>query len=140
MRVGRRLMLWVPLVVLVMVGSSAPAGAVSARSAGGGAPAADCQPFSGRPCLLPFPNDLFTRPDRSSVTGVRVALPAGAMPINSSGVRVGTAPYDRADGFSPWTAAILHVPGLDNSAAFARTAPPACLASGSPCAVTSRSR
>jgi hypothetical protein len=50
-----------------------------------------------------------------------VNLPAGAMPIHTSGQRVGVAPYDRADGFSPGSAAILHVPGLDNPAAFART-------------------
>ena len=48
-------------------------------------------------------------------------LPAGAMPSNASGQRVSVAPYDRADGFSPGSAAILHVPGLDNPAAFART-------------------
>ena len=94
---------------------------VPARSGAGDPAAADCQPFAGRPCLLPFPNNLFTRPDPSSPTGLRVNLPAGAMPINSSGQRVTVAPYDRADGFSPGSAAILHVPGLDNAAAFART-------------------
>lgn len=113
--------LWTALAMLVLAGSVAPAGAVPARSASGGAPAADCQPFGSRACLLPFPNDQFTRPDRSSPTGLRVHLPQGAMPINTSGQRVSVAPYDRADGFSPGSAAIVHVPGLDNAAAFART-------------------
>lgn len=120
-RIGRRFMLWVPLVVLVMAGSSAPAGAVAGRGGAGDPAAADCQPFSGRPCLLPFPNNLFTRTDRSSATGLRVQLPAGAMPINHNGQRISVAPYDRADGFSPGSAAIVHVAGLDNAAAFART-------------------
>ena len=43
------------------------------------------------------------------------------MPVSSTGQRVSVAPYDRADGFSPGSAAIVHVPGLDNAAAFART-------------------
>ena len=126
--VNRIRRLWVVVVVgvvpgLILGGSVASARAVrSVRASAAGDPsAADCQPFGGRPCLLPFPNDLFTRTDHSSRTGLRVKLPAGAMPISTSGQRVSAAPYDRADGFSPGSAAILHVPGLDNAAAFART-------------------
>ncbi len=119
---------WVVLVGCLFLGS-ALAGSTAAASRAGSvrataaatAPAADCQPFAGRACLLPFPNNLFTRPDASSRTGLRVNLPAGAMPKNTSGQRVSVAPYDRADGFSPGSAAIVHVPGLDNAAAFTRT-------------------
>lgn len=116
-----------PLVSLLLLGvPGTPAGAARAHAARAhaaraAAPAADCQPFAARACLLPFPNNLFTRPDVSSPTGIRVHLPAGAMPINRNGQRVSVAPYDRADGFSPGSAAIVHVPGLDNAAAFART-------------------
>ncbi len=84
-------------------------------------PAADCQPFGKKPCLLPFPNNLFTRRDRSTPTGIRVNLPARAMPVNAGGERISPAEYDRNDGFSPGSAMVLHVPGLDNPAAFART-------------------
>ncbi len=83
--------------------------------------AADCQPFSSTPCLLPFPNNLFTRPDHSSATGLRVQLPPAAMPVNTRGQRISVAQYDRNDGFSPGSVLILHVAGLDNSTAFART-------------------
>lgn len=111
-----------PLVSLLLLGvQGTPAGAARAHPARAAAPAADCQPFGARACLLPFPNNLFTRPDASSPTGLRVHLPAGAMPISRNGQRVSVAPYDRADGFSPGSAAIVHVPGLDNAAAFART-------------------
>ena len=106
---------------LMIVGSVATATPVRARATGGDPPAADCQPFAGRPCLLPFPNNLFTKHDGSSATGLRVSLPQGAMPVNTNGQRVSVAPYDRADGFSPGSAAIVHVPGLDNATAFART-------------------
>jgi hypothetical protein len=43
------------------------------------------------------------------------------MPVNASGQRESVAPFDRADGFSPGSAAILHVPALDTAQAFART-------------------
>ena len=87
----------------------------------GTAPAADCQPFGASPCLLPFPNNLLTRPDRSTPTGLRVDLPADAMPVNAGGQQISVAEYDRNDGFSPGSAVIVHVPGLDNPRAFAQT-------------------
>jgi hypothetical protein len=83
--------------------------------------AADCQPFSGRPCLLPFPDDLFTRADRSTPTGRRVNLPVAAMPVNTHGQRIAVTEYDRSDGFSPGSALIVHVAGLDSRLAFDRT-------------------
>ena len=79
------------------------AAAIVAALAGAGpagAAAADCQPYAQKSCLLPFPSNLFTKRDKSSVTGLRVHLPAGAMPVDSKGSRVGVAPYDRNDGAS----------------------------------------
>ncbi len=95
--------------------------ASTAGAAGSKPPAANCQPFSGKPCLLPFPNNLFTKRDGSTPTGLRVDLPAGAMPVNTKGQRIGVAELDRNDGFSPGSAMIVHVPGLDNATALART-------------------
>ena len=83
--------------------------------------AADCQPFSATPCLFPFPSNLYTVPDRTSATGLRVHLPPLAMPVSDKGKRVSAAPYDSGDGFSPGSAMVLHVPGLDNPTAFAKT-------------------
>jgi hypothetical protein len=115
------------LLTLACAAASVPAGAAtpSASSPDPGhaaAPiAADCQPFSGRPCLLPFPDDLFTRADRSTPTGRRVNLRAAAMPVNTHRQRMAVAEYDRSDGFSPGSAVIVHVAGLDNQLAFDRT-------------------
>jgi hypothetical protein len=50
-----------------------------------------------------------------------VHLPAGAMPTNTKGQQISTAEYDRNDGFSPGSSLIVHVPGLDNPVAFAKT-------------------
>ena len=109
----------------VTSGLAGARGTIKPRSAAPGvqAQAADCQPFTSVPCLLPFPNNLFTRKDRTSPTGLRVRLPAAAMPINTKGQRISVAPYDRNDGFSPGSAIIVHVAGLDNAAAFAKTHP-----------------
>ena len=84
-------------------------------------PAADCQPYGKTPCLLPFPNNLFTKRDHSTPTGLRVHLPASAMPVNTKGSGRRSRQYDRNDGFSPGSAIVVHVPGLDNAAAFNRT-------------------
>jgi hypothetical protein len=99
--------------IVALAGDAAPAQA--------SAPAADCQPWGGGPCLLPFPDNLFTRPDPTTATGLRVDLPESAMPANWAGERMSVAEYDRNDGFSPGSTVILHVPGLDNEQALART-------------------
>jgi len=110
-------------IALVVALNASVGAARSAHAASSHRPAADCQPFSARPCLLPFPNNLFTVRDRSTPTGLRVHLPANAMPITSHRQRISVREYDRNDGFSPGSAMIVHVPGLDNATAFARTDP-----------------
>ncbi len=97
-------------------------GALAGPASASAAPAADCQPFA-EPCLLPFPNNLFTRPDPSSATGLRVDLPQNAMPTNTVNQQVSVAPYDRNDGFSPGSSIVARVPGLDNQQAFDQTDP-----------------
>jgi hypothetical protein len=123
-RASRKVKLWALIgagVVVAAVLAIALAPRAGAAAAASKTPAADCQPFAKTPCLLPFPNNLFTRPDKTSATGLRVDLPAKAMPVNTKGARISTAPYDRNDGFSPGSAAVVHVPGLDNARAFAKT-------------------
>ena len=94
---------------------------IGAGAAVAATPGADCQPYTKRPCLLPFPNNLLTKVDHSTPTGLRVHLPAAAMPVNKTGSRIKVGEYDRADGFSPGSAIIVHVRGLDNARAFSRT-------------------
>jgi hypothetical protein len=67
----------------------------------------------GQECLLPFPSDALTVDDSSSSTGRRVALPAALMPENSAGVAVDPSRQNRADGFSPGSAALVLIPGVD---------------------------
>lgn len=109
------------LIGLVGTVAAISASATTAASASAATPAADCQPYAGQPCLFPFPDNRFTRPDPSSHTGLRVALPANAMPINTSGQQIAVTEYDRNDGFSPGSDIVLHIPGLDNQAALSET-------------------
>jgi hypothetical protein len=67
-------------------------------------------------CLLPFPDDYYTRPDESSPTGRRVDLNTEAMPSNVFGVRIDATPYTASDGFSPGSTILLKVPGIDTAA------------------------
>ena len=67
-------------------------------------------------CLLPFPDDYYTRPDASSPTGRRVALTTEGMPANAFGVHIDATPYNASDGFSPGATILLKVPGIDTAA------------------------
>jgi hypothetical protein len=74
--------------------------------------AAGCEQL-GADCLLPFPSDALTVADSSSATGLRVALPAHGMPANTDGITIDPARQNRADGFSPGSAALVLLPGVD---------------------------
>jgi hypothetical protein len=117
-RIGRPRRMLTFAVGCAVVAGFAPSAASAGLSSG---PANGCQPFSGDPCLFPFPNDLFTKHDSSSATGRRVHLPQDAMPTNTDDAQMSTAPYDVADGFSPGSSIIVRVPGLDNPAALDET-------------------
>jgi hypothetical protein len=89
----------------------------SARSA-----ATACDAFASRACLMPFPNDMnLTVRDKKSPTGLRVHLPAKAMPANKSGKRITTGEYNRQDGFSPGQTIVVNVKGLHTQKAFDRS-------------------
>ncbi len=70
----------------------------------------------GHECLLPFPSDALTVEDPTSATGRRVALPEALMPESATGIAVDPARQNRADGFSPGSAALVLIPGVDPAA------------------------
>jgi len=89
-------------------------------TAAGAAPAATvtsaCDPVAPAGCLLPFPNNYFTVPDRHSATGLRVHFDAAAMPANVLGQHIDPTEWNRNDGFSPGEPILVQVPGLDVAA------------------------
>jgi hypothetical protein len=79
-----------------------------------------CDPLDPSACLFPFPNNLFTTQDASSNTGVSVNFLPTAMPRNGTeiteggeGKPVDPIEWNRNDGFSPGSAVMTLVPGLD---------------------------
>jgi hypothetical protein len=75
--------------------------------------ASACDPIDPSACMLPFPNDVFTKPDRSTPTGRRIAFSVAEMPRNVAGKPIDPTDWNRADGFSPGSQITTFVPGLD---------------------------
>ena len=73
---------------------------------------AGCDPLDPAQCLLPYPNDWFTRPDPSSATGRRLDLTLLAMPRNAAGKPIEPQEYNRSDGFSAGAQILTYVPGM----------------------------
>ena len=83
-----------------------------------------CDPIDPSLCLLPWPNDFFTRRDPSTATGRRLDIDPQATPQNVAGTPVDPTDWNRLDGFSPGSPIVTHVPGMDTPKAFAKTNPP----------------
>ena len=77
--------------------------------------------------MLPWPSDQYTkldkRPDTGirTDTGIRLNLRKSDMPRNKDGKPIDPTDMNRADGFSPGSAILVKVPGLDTPAAFRRS-------------------
>lgn len=74
-----------------------------------------CDPISNGNCLLPFPNDFYTRRDTSTGTDRRVDLPTGQLP-NVEGVTFDPSEWNRNEGWSPSTPIVVYVPNFDPDA------------------------
>jgi hypothetical protein len=72
-----------------------------------------CDPLDEALCLLPFPNDRFTRPDPKSDTGRRIDLQLLETPRTLGVIPIDPTEWNRNDGFSPGSMILTFVPGLD---------------------------
>src|SRR4051794_18972979 len=77
------------------------------------AAASTCDPLDPSACMYPWPSNAFTQKDASTPTNLRLDLPRAGMPANTSGVRIDPLEWNRSDGFSPGSAMVTRVPGLD---------------------------
>ncbi|WP_019630969.1 hypothetical protein [Actinomadura atramentaria] len=84
---------------------------VAAPPAASAAPGDGCDPIDPAACLLPFPSDWYTKADAATPTGRRVDMKSTLK--NVLGVPIAPAEWNRADGFSPGSALLSRVPGLD---------------------------
>src|SRR5438876_1604485 len=72
-------------------------------------------------CMLPFPDEYYTKADPTSPTGRRIDFRELAMPTNAAGAPIEAAPYNVGDGFSPGSASTPKVPRTGPSADAAAT-------------------
>jgi hypothetical protein len=73
-------------------------------------PTLDCDSLVPEYCMYPFPNNVFTAADTDTITGRRLALIDGSLPVHKSGQITEAGPFNVADGFSPGTAALAYLP------------------------------
>jgi hypothetical protein len=71
-----------------------------------------CDPTAPAQCMLPYPNDWFTRPDPTSATGRRLDLNVLAMPRNTAGKPIDPSAWNRSDGFSAGSELLTVIPGM----------------------------
>ena len=93
------------LVAFAVIGFAA---SVSAPAAS----AAKCDPIDPRACLLPWPNNQFTKADKRMPTGLRLDLAAKDMPKNKAGQPIDMSAFAGNDGFSPGAQIMTRVPGF----------------------------
>ncbi|MEU5878848.1 hypothetical protein [Spirillospora sp. NPDC047279] len=99
------------LAAAVLAVPAAPPALAAEPSAPGG-----CDPLAAAECLLPFPNDWYTRADAATATGRRVAFGRDVIPRTLLSGAVDPAAWNRSDGFSPGSALMTQIPGLDLTA------------------------
>ncbi|MFV8754727.1 hypothetical protein ACNOYE_29625 [Nannocystaceae bacterium ST9] len=73
-------------------------------------PTLECDSLVPEYCMYPFPNNVFTAADPSTVTGRRLALVDASLPVHEDGQITEAAPFDVADGFSPGQALLAYLP------------------------------
>src|SRR6185295_10341533 len=104
------------ITALMLIPAAAPAKRIAGVNVKAG-----CDFIGTGVCQFPWPNDYFTKRDRRTDTGRRLALVRSAMPRNKSGKPIDPRDMNRADGFSPGSALLVKVPGLDTPAAAAKS-------------------
>lgn len=85
-------------------------------------------------CMLPFPDNYYTRVDPHSSTGLQVDLPVAAMPKNAIGDPIDPTAWNASNGFSPGSEILTQFPGVDLAVSRAPsiTDPAASLSRNSP--------
>jgi hypothetical protein len=72
-------------------------------------------------CMLPFPDDYYTKADPTSPTGRRIDFRELATPTNAANQHIEVAPYNTGDGFSPGSVITLKIPRIETTADVAAT-------------------
>lgn len=98
----------------VPVGGNANVGGGGTGGDGGGGGTSEalaCDPLVPSYCGFPFPSNVYTVPDDSTPTGLRVAFRRDGLPTSKDGREQDPAPWSKSDGFSPGSALLADFPG-----------------------------
>ena len=104
------------LAAALVAGLTSPADAADTQVSPPSPAHTGCDPIAGPACLLPFPDDWYTRPDPSTPTGRRLDFSPSDLPASALAGPADPTAWNRLDGFSPGSALVLTVPGLDPAA------------------------
>jgi len=74
-----------------------------------------CDPIDPAQCMLPYPNDWFTKADSTSATGRRLDLTLPMMPRNVNGKPIEPFAWNDSDGFSAGAQILTVVPGMTSN-------------------------
>jgi hypothetical protein len=66
-------------------------------------------------CMVPFPDDYYTKADPTSATGRRLDFRELGTPTNVADQHIEAAPYNAGDGFSPGSAIVVKIPGIETA-------------------------
>src|SRR3954453_10018350 len=75
-----------------------------------------CDSIDASACMLPFPNDLYTKANPATPTGRQIDFNIPAMPRTRAGKPIDPSDQNRADGFSPGSEIITKIAGLNTDA------------------------
>ena len=70
----------------------------------------DCDPIVPTECGFPFPSSVWTVPDSTTATGMRVAFGQTSLPKYDPAHHIDSTPFIARDGFSPGASIITHMP------------------------------
>ncbi len=78
---------------------------------------ADCDSLQPDHCALPWPSNLYLKPDDSRVTGYTLNFGENTLPKSDTGGGIQTRPdpYRRLDGYGPGTPLLVNFPNIDTS-------------------------
>ena len=75
----------------------------------------DCDPLMPTGCTLPWPSNLYLKPDPARQTGYTLTFGATSLPRNAGGVQLSPDPYKRLDGYGVGSHVLMIWPNLDTS-------------------------
>src|SRR5689334_23132963 len=114
------------ITLLTLVLALAPASALAAKphkppEQTGRSAVDGCDALDPSVCMLPFPNDYFTKADPTTPTGRRLDFALLGMPANKAGKPIDPTDWNRADGFSPGSLIVTKIPQIQTQGALDRS-------------------